>query len=76
MTQHRHSFWVGHIGRVHAAIVAQQGHSNVLDTRVIVEAAHRSAQADGQRNGVSRHDDLGEYRALCVANGLMKKSLR
>lgn len=50
--------------------------NNVLDAQVFVEAAHRSAQADGQRYAVSRHDDLAEYRAVCVANGLMKTSLR
>jgi predicted dehydrogenase len=49
--------------------------NNVLDAQVFVEAAHRSAQAGGQRYAVSRHDDLAEYRALCVANGLMKTSL-
>jgi hypothetical protein len=50
--------------------------NDVLDAQVFVEAAHRSAQADGQRYAVSRHDDLAEYRAVCVANGLMKTSLR
>jgi predicted dehydrogenase len=50
--------------------------NNVLDAQVFVEAAHRSAQADGQQYAVSRHDDLAEYRAVCVANGLMKTSLR
>jgi predicted dehydrogenase len=50
--------------------------NNVLDAQVFVETAHRSAQADGQRYAVSRHDDLAEYRAMCVANGLMKTSLR
>jgi predicted dehydrogenase len=50
--------------------------NNVLDAQVFVEAAHRSAQADGQRYAVSRHDDLAEYRAECVANGLMKTSER
>jgi predicted dehydrogenase len=50
--------------------------NNVLDAQVFVEAAHRSAQADGQQYAVSRHDDLAEYRALCVANGLIKTSLR
>ena len=50
--------------------------NNVLDAQVFVEAAHRSAQADGERYAVSRHDDLAEYRAVCVANGLMKTSLR
>jgi predicted dehydrogenase len=50
--------------------------NDVLDAQVFVEAAHRSAQADGQRFAVSRHDDLAEYRAVCVANGLMKTSLR
>ena len=49
--------------------------NNVLDAQVFVETAHRSAQADGQRYAVSRHDDLAEYRAMCVANGLMKTSL-
>jgi len=48
----------------------------VLDAQVFVEAAHRSAQADGQRFAVSRDDDLAEYRAVCVANGLMQTSLR
>ena len=50
--------------------------NNVLDAQVFVEAAHRSAQADDQRYAVSRHDDLAEYHALCVVNGLMKTSLR
>jgi len=50
--------------------------NNVLDAQVFVEAAHRSAQADGQRYAVARHDDLAEYRAVCLANGLMKTSLR
>jgi len=50
--------------------------NNVLDAQVFVEAAHRSAQADGQQYAVSRHDDLAKYRAVCVANGLMKTSLR
>jgi predicted dehydrogenase len=50
--------------------------NDVLDAQVFVEAAHRSAQAGGQRYAVSRHDDLAEYRAVCVANGLMKASLR
>lgn len=50
--------------------------NNVLDAQVFVEAAHCSAQADGQQYAVSRHDDLAEYRAVCVANGLMKTSLR
>jgi len=50
--------------------------NNVLDAQVFVEAAHRSAQPDGQRYTVSRNDDLAEYHGLCVANGLMKTSLR
>ena len=50
--------------------------NEVLDAQVFVEAAHRSALADGQRFAISRHDDLVEYRAVCVANGLMKTSLR
>ena len=50
--------------------------NDVLDAQVFVEAAHRSAQADGQRFAVSRDDDLAEYRAVCVANGLVKTSLR
>jgi len=49
--------------------------NDVLDAQVFVEAAHLSAQADGQRYAVSRHDDLAEYRAVCAANGLMKTSL-
>jgi myo-inositol 2-dehydrogenase/D-chiro-inositol 1-dehydrogenase len=55
------------------AFAVTQNH--VLDAQVFVEAAHRSAQADGQRYAISRHDNLAEYRALCVANGLMKTSL-
>ena len=49
--------------------------NNVLDAQVFVEAAHLSAQADGQRYAVSRHDDLTQYRVACAANGLMKTSL-
>ena len=46
--------------------------NEVLDAQVFVEAAHRSAQDNGRRYAVSRHDNLAEYRAACVANELME----
>lgn len=45
--------------------------NHVLDAQVFVEAAHRSAQDQGRRYLMSRSDDLADYRAACVANGLM-----
>jgi predicted dehydrogenase len=47
--------------------------NHVLDAQVFVEAAHRSAQNNCRRYTVSRHDNLVEYRAMCVANGLMEE---
>lgn len=46
--------------------------NQVLDAQVFVEAAHRSAQANGRRYAVARCADLMEYRAACVAHGLME----
>ncbi len=46
--------------------------NEVLDAQVFVEAAHRSAQANGKRFSISRHDDLAAYRQACVDNGLME----
>jgi len=46
--------------------------NDVLDAQVFVEAAHRSAQDGGKRYTISRHEDLAEYRAACVLNGLME----
>lgn len=45
--------------------------NEVLDAQVFVEAAHRSAQRGGAHYQLQRFDDLGEYRAACVANGLI-----
>lgn len=46
--------------------------NHVLDAQVFVEAAHHSTQDKGGRYTLSRHDDLGEYRAACVKNRLME----
>lgn len=45
--------------------------NEVLDAQVFVEAAHRSAQDNGRRYPVQRSDDLQEYKAACIANGLL-----
>jgi myo-inositol 2-dehydrogenase/D-chiro-inositol 1-dehydrogenase len=45
--------------------------NEVLDAQVFVEAAHRSAQHAGDRYRLQRYDDLQEYKAACVANGLI-----
>ena len=45
--------------------------NEVLDAQVFVEGAHRSAQQHGTRYRLQRFDDLQEYKAACIANGLM-----
>ncbi len=45
--------------------------NEVLDAQVFVEAAHRSAQHGSRRYRMQRFDDLHQYRAACIANGLM-----
>jgi hypothetical protein len=46
--------------------------NEVLDAQVFAEAAHRSAQHVGARYRLQRHDDLPEYKAACIANGLSR----
>ncbi|MBX2999562.1 MAG: Gfo/Idh/MocA family oxidoreductase [Caldilineaceae bacterium] len=45
--------------------------NEVLDAQVFVEAAYRSAQQNGARYHLQRFDDLQEYKAACIANGLL-----
>lgn len=45
--------------------------NEVLDAQVFAEAAHRSAQHAGMRYKLQRYDDLQEYKASCIANGLI-----
>jgi myo-inositol 2-dehydrogenase / D-chiro-inositol 1-dehydrogenase len=45
--------------------------NEVLDAQVFVEAAHRSAQHSGARYQLQRYEDLKEYKAACLANGLI-----
>lgn len=45
--------------------------NEVLDAQVFAEAAHRSAQHAGARYRLQRSDDLQEYKAACVAIGLL-----
>ncbi|MGE0129507.1 MAG: Gfo/Idh/MocA family protein [Blastocatellales bacterium] len=45
--------------------------NEVLDAQVFAEAAHRSAQHAGARYRLQRYDDLQEYKASCIANGLI-----
>jgi hypothetical protein len=45
--------------------------NEVLDAQVFVEAAHRSAQHNSKHYHMQRFDDLQEYKAACIANGLM-----
>lgn len=45
--------------------------NEVLDAQVFVEAAHRSAQSAGARYRLQRCDDLPDYKAACIANGLI-----
>lgn len=45
--------------------------NEVLDAQVFVEAAHRSAERGGVHYRLQRFVDLGEYRAACIANGLI-----
>ncbi len=52
-----------------AALAVTQ--NEVLDAQVFAEAAHRSAQRAGARYRLRRYDDLQEYKASCIANGLI-----
>ena len=45
--------------------------NEVLDAQVFAEAAHRSAQHAGARYRLQRYDDLEEYKASCITNGLV-----
>lgn len=45
--------------------------NEVLDAQVFAEAAHRSAQHAGVRYRLQRYDDLQEYKASCIACGLI-----
>ena len=45
--------------------------NEVLDAQVFVEAAHRSARHGSRRYQLQRCDDLQQYKAACVANGLL-----
>lgn len=45
--------------------------NEVLDAQVFVEAANRSAQSAGARYQLQRCDDLQEYKAACITNGLI-----
>lgn len=45
--------------------------NEVLDAQVFAEAAHRSAQQGGRCYRLQRYDDLSEYRASCISNGLI-----
>ncbi len=49
--------------------------NEVLDAQVFAEAAHRSAQSAGARYRLQRYDDLQEYKAACIANGLIDSDL-
>ena len=46
--------------------------NEVLDAQVFVEGAHRSARNSGARYRLQRFDDLQEYKAACLANGLLE----
>jgi hypothetical protein len=45
--------------------------NEVLDAQVFVEAAHRSAERGSVHYRLQRFVDLWEYRATCIANGLI-----
>ncbi len=45
--------------------------NEVLDAQVFAEAAHRSAQHAGTHYRLQRDDDLEEYKAACIGNGLI-----
>ena len=45
--------------------------NHVLDAQVFTEAAHRSAQNEGRHYEPERFDNLQQYRAACISNGLM-----
>jgi predicted dehydrogenase len=44
---------------------------NALDAQVMVEAAHRSANAGRRAIALSRSDNAAQYRAMCTAAGLL-----
>jgi predicted dehydrogenase len=46
--------------------------NEVLDAQVFVEAAHRSTQHGSARYDLQRFDDLQQYKAACIDNGLMR----
>lgn len=45
--------------------------NEVLDAQVFAEAAHRSAHHAGARYRLQRFNDLQEYKAACIGNGLI-----
>ncbi|QQS46509.1 MAG: Gfo/Idh/MocA family oxidoreductase [Acidobacteriota bacterium] len=45
--------------------------NEVLDAQVFAEAAYRSARYDGRCYRLQRYDDLNEYRASCISDGLI-----
>ena len=45
--------------------------NEVLDAQVFAEAAQRSAQYAGARYRLQRCDDWQDYKAACIANGLI-----
>ncbi len=45
--------------------------NDVLKAQVFVEAAHRSAQKDGQIFDISYSADLEEFRSICYENKLL-----
>jgi len=45
--------------------------NEVLDAQVFVEGAHRSAQHASAHYHLQRFEDMREYKAACLANGLM-----
>ncbi len=66
--RHAHQQFREDIESGRAFVVTQ---NEVLDAQVFVEAAHRSAQHAGARYRLQRFDDLDEYKAACIANGLI-----
>ena len=45
--------------------------NDVLNAQVLVEAAHLSALDDGRVRRFAYSTDIGEFRRLCVDNGLL-----
>ncbi len=68
--RHAHHQFRAAIERGTAFAVTQ---NEVLDAQVFVEAAHRSAERGGVHYQVQRYDDLGHYRAACIAHGLIDR---